>query len=164
MTVTIRRLEAGDVETISAAFEASGKVAELYARYLREQQSGGRLVLIAADDFAGYLTVDFRSGYQPFREAGVPEITDLNVLPARRRRGIGTALMDAAEAEIARRSSTAGIGVGLYADYGAAHLMYLARGYRPDGCGVAYRRERVEPGATVRVDDDLTLMMTRSVA
>jgi GNAT superfamily N-acetyltransferase len=161
MTVTIRRLAAGDVETISAA---SGRVAEIFARYLREQEAGGRLVLVASDDFAGYLTVDFRSGYQPFREAGVPEITDLNVLPARRRRGIGTALMDAAESEIARRSSTAGLGVGLYADCAPAHLMCLARGYRPDGGGLVYRRERVEPGSTVRVDDDLNLMMTRCVA
>jgi GNAT superfamily N-acetyltransferase len=167
MTITIRRLAVGDIETITAAFTAvgwPGKDAGLYTRYLREQEAGERLVLLAADDLAGYLTVDLHSGYPPFREAGVPEITDLNVLPQRRRRGIATALMDVAESEIARRSATAGIGVGLYADYGPAHLMYLARGYRPDGRGVVYRGEQVEPGATVRVDDDLTLMMTRRVA
>jgi hypothetical protein len=39
--------------------------------------------------------------------------------------------------------------------------MYLKRGYLPDGRGLAYRFTTVCPGATVRVDDDLNLMMTR---
>lgn len=52
---------------------------------------------------------------------------------------------------------------GLYADYTAAHLMYLSRGYRPDGRGLACRGTPVEPGAPVRVDTDLALMMTTRV-
>jgi hypothetical protein len=39
--------------------------------------------------------------------------------------------------------------------------MYLKRGYLPDGRGVAYEFRSVIPGATVRVDDDLNLMMSR---
>jgi hypothetical protein len=69
--------------------------------------------------------------------------------------------MDAAESVIAERSVTAGLGVGLYADYAAAHRMYLKRGYLPDGQGIAYEFQPVAPGATVRVDDELNLMMTR---
>jgi GNAT superfamily N-acetyltransferase len=111
--------------------------------------------------FAGYVTVVWVSGYRPFAEAGIPEIQDLNVLPQFRRRGIASALMDAAEAAIATRAETAGIGVGLYADYGAAHLMYLRRGYLPDGRGIAYRGATVAPASRVPVDDDLVLMMAR---
>ena len=87
----------------------------------------------------------WRAGYTPFREAGIPESQDLNVLPQFQRRGIGSAIMDAAEALILTRSDIAGIGVGLYADYAAVHLMYLGRGYLPDGGGVAYRSTTVAP-------------------
>jgi ribosomal protein S18 acetylase RimI-like enzyme len=111
--------------------------------------------------FAGYVTVVWVSGYRPFAQAGIPEIQDLNVLPQFRRRGIASALMDAAEAAIAARAETAGIGVGLYADYGAAQLMYLRRGYLPDGRGIAYRGATVAPATRVPVDDDLVLMMAR---
>jgi ribosomal protein S18 acetylase RimI-like enzyme len=111
--------------------------------------------------FAGYVTVVWVSGYRPFAAAGIPEIQDLNVLPQFRRRGIASALMDAAEAAIAARAETAGIGVGLYADYGAAQLMYLRRGYLPDGRGVAYRGATVAPATRVPVDDDLVLKMVR---
>ncbi|MFC0527109.1 GNAT family N-acetyltransferase [Phytohabitans kaempferiae] len=129
----------------------------------RGQQAGTRAAFVSWWDggFAGYLTVRWTSDYAPFRAAGVPEIVDLNVLPQFRRRGIASTLMDAAEGLIATRSDTAGIGVGLYADYAAAHLMYLRRGYLPDGRGVAYRGANVEPAASVRVDDDLALMLIR---
>ncbi|WP_199511210.1 GNAT family N-acetyltransferase [Nucisporomicrobium flavum] len=165
----IRLLEEHDLEEIPAAFAAigwPGKDAALYRSYLSDQREGSRTVLVAAVDgrFAGYLTVHWRSGYEPFRAAGTPEITDLNVLPHLRRRGIARALMDRAEALIAERSPTAGIGVGLYADYAAAHLMYLRRGYLPDGRGVAYGATPVPPGTPVRVDDDLALMMTRPLS
>jgi RimJ/RimL family protein N-acetyltransferase/predicted N-acetyltransferase YhbS len=164
----IRLLEARDIEEIPPAFAAvgwPGKHTAQYRAYLSDQEEGARAVLVATVEgrFAGYLTVQWRSTYEPFRSAGIPEITDLNVLPHLRRRGIAWALMDRAEALIAERSQTAGIGVGLYADYTAAHLMYLRRGYLPDGRGVAYRGAPVPAGTPVRVDDDLALMMTRSL-
>ncbi|MEV4636872.1 GNAT family N-acetyltransferase [Actinoplanes sp. NPDC049548] len=162
----IRELTEPDVATIPAAFAAlgwPGKEESQYRRYLDEQRRGKRVVLVAVLDgrFAGYLTVEWDSGYAPFRDAGIPEITDLNVLPSVRRRGVASALLDRAEGLIATRSPTAGIGVGLYADYAAAHLLYLRRGYLPDGRGVAYGGKPVEPEAPVRVDDALALMMTR---
>ena len=109
----------------------------------------------------GYVTVIWDSSYRPFRDAGIPELSDLNVLPQFRRQHVGSALMDAAESVIAARSTTAGLGVGLDADYAAAHLMYLKRGYLPDGRGIAYQFTPVAPGATVRLDDHLNLTMTR---
>jgi GNAT superfamily N-acetyltransferase len=157
-----------DIAPVSAAFTAlgwPGKTPDLYRGYLAEQRAGARDALTVRLDgeLAGYVTVVWRSGYRPFRDAGIPEIADLNVLPRLRRHGAGTALMDAAEALIATRGGTAGLGVGLYADYAAAMRIYLRRGYRPDGRGVAYDYVPVRPGGRVRVDDSLTLMMTRDL-
>jgi GNAT superfamily N-acetyltransferase len=164
--VDIRPLKDADVDVIPPAFAAvdwPGKPAEQYQRYLREQAAGDRLVLVALVDdiFAGYLTLLWRSAYPPFRDGGIPEIQDFNVLPGFRRRGIGTALMDAAEKAVAERGNTVGIGVGLYTDYGSAQRMYARRGYVPDGRGVIYQGVVVRPGETVRVDDGLVLMMSR---
>ena len=71
--------------------------------------------------------------------------------------------MDPAEEHEGTRSRVAGIGVGMNADYGPAHVMYLERGNRPDGRGVTYRGETVPPRA-FRVDNDLALMMTKRLS
>ncbi|MEE6256931.1 GNAT family N-acetyltransferase [Plantactinospora sonchi] len=164
--ITVRPLLPADVDLLPAAFAEvnwPGKTADQYRRYLAEQAVGTRSVLVASLDgsFAGYLTVAWQSGYAPFRSAGVPEIQDLNVLPRFRRRRVAWTLMDQAEELVAERSATAGIGVGLYVNYSAAHLMYLRRGYLPDGRGVTYRGSVALPGTPVRVDDDLVLMLIR---
>ena len=83
------------------------------------------------------------------------------MLPEYRQRGIGTRLMDAAEELAFSRSPAVGIGVGMYADYGAAQRMYVRRGYVPDGRGLTYNNRVVEPGETVCVDDDLVLHFTK---
>jgi ribosomal protein S18 acetylase RimI-like enzyme len=155
----------GEIPQAFAPLGWPGKDADLYRRYLAEQDSGVRDGLVASvgSQIAGYVTVGWRSDYLPFRDAGIPEIQDLNVLPAFRRQHVGTALMDAAESAIRARGDTAGLGVGLYGEYGPAQLLYLRRGYLPDGRGLAYGFVTVAPGATVRVDDDLTLMMTRAL-
>ncbi|TDW15635.1 GNAT family N-acetyltransferase [Kribbella kalugense] len=157
----IRPLRPDDPPVISAALNALGwdKPESQYVRYLAEQEAGTRDVLVATVDgaYVGYVTVYWVS---PYFET-IPEISDFNVLPSYRRRGIGSALMDAAEAKVAERSAVVGIGVGLYADYGSAQRMYVRRGYIPDGRGVLYKLEQVPPGETVRIDDDAILMFTK---
>ena len=163
----ITPLRREDPPLIAAAFTAIGwdKPEAQYVRYLDEQTAGDRPVLVARVDgvFAGYLTVVWVPHYEPFREAGIPEIQDFNVLPHYRRRGIGTALMDAAEALISTRGETAGIGVGLYPDYGPAQRLYVLRGYLPDGRGIAWNGMNVTPMQEVMVDDDLALYFTRNL-
>ena len=114
-----------------------------YDRYLEEHLAGTRVTLVAiAEDDAnghtviGYVNLLWHSDYPRFAEASVPEINDLNVLAEWRRRGVGTALIAAAEA-VARDAERAivGIGVGLTADYDAARRLYPALGYVPDGHG-----------------------------
>jgi GNAT superfamily N-acetyltransferase len=164
----IRPMTAQDVPAMVTAFAAlgwPGKGPDLYHRYIARQSAGECRTYFAEYDggFAGYVVVVWRSPYPPFAQAGIPEITDLNVLPGHRRRGIGNALLSAAEATIAERAEVAGLGVGLYADYGAAQRIYARRGYVPDGRGVMYDNEPVPPGATIRLDDDATLMMTKTL-
>ena len=161
----IRLLEMQDIPGIVAAFQQLGwnKPASQYENYLLEQELGARNVYVALveEAFAGYLTICWSSSYEPFRSEGIPEIVDLNVLPGFRRRGIGTQLMDRAESEIAVVSSTAGIGVGMTADYGAAHRLYVLRGYVPDGRGLHYRGYRVRHAENITVDDTLALYLTK---
>jgi GNAT superfamily N-acetyltransferase len=165
MTFTIRPLTASDPAAIFAAFDAAGweKPLSTFTTYLDDEEAGRRSTLVAtqSERIAGYVTVNWRSPYEPFD--GMPEIQDFNVLPAYRRRGIGTGLMDAAEALVATRSEVVGLGVGLYADYGTAQRMYVRRGYLPDGRGVIYDHRQVPPGELVRLDDDAVLMFTKSL-
>jgi GNAT superfamily N-acetyltransferase len=165
--VTIRPLRAADAAPIADAFAAIGwsKPREQYERYFAEQEAGERRVWVAEVDgrFAGYVTLSWRPVYPPFRDEGIPEIQDLNVLPDHRRRGIGAALLDAAESAAGERGPMVGIAVGLGGDYGAAQRLYVRRGYVPDGNGIAWRGRTVGFGEQVAVDDDLVLCFTRRV-
>ncbi len=165
MNINIKLLEAQDIPGVTAAFDNTvwDVPASFLERFLAEQDRGGRTVLAAyADgDFTGYVTIKWQSDYPPFAEKGIPEINDLRVLPDFRRRGIATALVDEAEKRIFERLPIAGIGVGLYADYGAAQRMYILRGYVPDGLGLFCKGQHVKPGQEVTVDDDLVLYFTK---
>lgn len=166
----IRDIRRADPPIIAAAFSAQGwhKPESQYQQYLAEHLAGRRRVLIAevslAPDppaFAGYLTIVWESEYPPFREAGIPEIVDFNVLIKHRRMGIGSALMDEAERLVAERAPIVGIGVGLTPDYGPAHILYVKRGYIPDGRGLFYRGHHLQWGETCTINDELSLNFTK---
>ena len=161
----IRPMEASDADAMAAAFQAIGwtKSTEVYRGYYSEQEAGTRNVLVATIDgeFTGYVTVQWYAAYEPYKRDGLPEIEDLNVLPAYQRRGIGSALLDASESLAVGRADGVGIRVGLTAEYGAAQRLYVQRGYVPDGRGIAWKGEPVKHGAEVRADDDLTLCMRK---
>ncbi len=163
----IRPLTEDDPERISAAFARQGwdKPVAQYQRYLQEQSDGARAVFVAEcdGDFAGYVTLVWVSQYPPFRSRNIPEIVDLNVLKLFQRRGIGSALLEAAEKRIAGRSPVVGLGVGLTADYGPAQRLYVKRGYVPDGHGISYDGHFVAHGDGVYADDYLALFLTRDL-
>lgn len=164
----IRLMETGDIPHIATAFQEIGwhKPVSLYERYLIEQAQEVRDVFVAFVEaqFAGYLTVCWKSTYEAFREKNIPEIVDFNVLPKFRRMGIGSQLMDQAERAIAKVSPVAGIGVGMTPDYGAAQRLYILRGYVPDGLGLHWRDHYVRYGEQVKVDDNLALYLTKALS
>ena len=142
---------------------------EGYFQHVIEQQGRAELILLVASidtNFAGHCKLVWQPHYKPFRDAGIPEIQDLNVVPKYRRQGVASALMDKCEALIIEHSPTkiAGIGFGLYGDYGAAQRLYIKRGYVPDGRGMMYHDEPVEPGKVYPVDDDLVLRLTKDLS
>lgn len=165
--VRIRSLQQHDANVIAAAFTDIGwhKPASQFLLYLAEQASGRRIVLIATvgGAFAGYVTLVWEPTYPYFRQCGIAEVQDLNVLPVHRRRGIATRLVDMAEHLASARSPTIGIGVGLHPGYNAAQRMYVLRGYVPDGRGVAYDGRYVAEGEQVVFDDHLVLYFTKAL-
>ena len=137
-----------------------------YFASLLERQAQGDVTLLlalAGSSYLGHCCITWRSAYPGFRERDIPETQDLNVRPDYRRRGIGSALLDEAEQRIAGRSDYAGIGFGLYADYGAAQRLYIKRGYVPDGRGLHYGANPAIAGETYRVDDDLVLYLVKQL-
>jgi len=159
-------LRASDLAEVSSAVVALGgeKPRSQYERYLAEQDAGMRDCLVARCDGAisGYVTINWHSDYPPFRDEGIPEIQDFNVLPAFRRRAIGTRLMDEAERIVFARTAAIGIGFGLHHDYGAAQRLYVLRGYVPDGRGITTHGRRVNWGDEVKIDDDLVLYLIKT--
>lgn len=163
----LRALDNTDPNVMAAAFTSIGyvKPVTLFQRYLAEQSLGTRLCWVAHLNtaFAGYVTLNWEPAYPFFAEQKIPEIQDLNVLPYFRRKGIGTSLVDQAEAQIACRSDIIGIGVGLHPGYNDAHRLYVKRGYIPDGRGITYRNRYLLEGDQVILDDDLVLHMVRRI-
>lgn len=165
--IRLRPISLEDCEAISLAFTNQGwdKPVTQYKRYLALQNSGERDVIIAQVDgaFAGYLTILWTSEYGPFHQAGIPEIVDFNVLKRFQRRGIGNKLMDEAERRIAQHSPMAGIGVGLVEDYGPAQVLYVKRGYIPDGRGATYQGRPIAYHSQLTAGDDLILHLAKNL-
>lgn len=167
MEIMIRELREEDAQIISNSFKEQGweKPVDLYMNYLEEQNRGERVSLIAEVDgaFAGYVNVIWKSYYPSFVERGIPEINDLNVLITYRRQGIGSQLMDKAEEIMKGRSGIAGIGVGLTPDYGNAQILYVRRGYIPDGKGIHNGQHYITNGESAVVNDDLVMYLTKQL-
>jgi ribosomal protein S18 acetylase RimI-like enzyme len=156
-------MRSADVRLLDEAYGL--RLPSKFMLYLEEQRADERSVLIACTGkrVVGFVTVRWQSLYPPFREAGIPEIVDLDVLPEFRRRGTGSALMDHAERLIKTRSSVAGIAVGLAADYGAAQRLYSKRGYVPDGRGLWLSDHYVQDGEHIPVGDDALLYLIKDL-
>lgn len=166
-TIHIRQAKHEDAAWMQEDFSRIGwSKPEGYFAACCQQQDAGELVLLLAEidgDFAGHCKVVWKPNYPYFRENGIPEAQDLNVLGQYRRQGVATRLMDEAEQRIGQRSAVAGIRFGLYGDYGAAQRMYVRRGYIPDGCGITYQDAYVTPGQSYPVDDDLVLGLVKQL-
>ncbi|SRR5260221_6004771 len=136
--LSIKLLDAVDIEGIVHTFSKWGKKAKLFERYLDEQQRGERIVLIAilGPRVVGYTTLIWRSPRETFLAQNIPEIMDLNVITNVQGRGIGSSLIRACEKAAAERSyPIIGICPGQTAQYAKAQRLYPALGYSTIGYG-----------------------------
>ncbi len=166
--IKIRSMKESDISVISKYISdlGWGSKTDTLKKYLFEQSSGERDIFIAEYDgeLAAYVTILWIPSYKPFNEKNIPEIKDLFAFYEYRKKGIATQLMDKAESRIKEKGyKTVGLGVGLYSDYGTAQRMYIKRGYNFDGLGINYDGEILKSGIDVRVDDSLTLSMTKEI-
>ena len=167
--ITIRVLKSADFTILNKLFGLGtiyNKPPERWATYLAETNAKKRLAVVAevSGEVVGYCTLKFYSQYSPFRESDTPEVSDLGVAEAFRKRGVGRELVVYLE-KIAQQkgSRQIGIGFGLYGDYGPAQRLYVKMGYIPDGHGVTYNYEKITPGKEYKVDDDLILWFTKEL-
>ncbi len=165
MNIIIGRAGHDDAAWMQESFPEIGynKPDGYFAECCRLQDEGKLILLVATVDgnYAGHCKVVWEPNYPHFKENKIPETQDLNVMGKYRRQGIASKLMDETERLIGERSDWAGIGFGLYGDYGAAQRMYILRGYVPDGKGIAYNDVYVTPGESYRVDDGLVLGLVK---
>ena len=165
--LTIRKIERADADRLLHEFRRQGwaKPREVLEGYYEEQRRGERTVLIAdcQGETAGYITLRPTASAGPFAGRGIPELTDLIVFIRFQRRGIGSRLLEAAEKAAASSGSAVTLGVGLHSGYGPAQRLYVKRGYIPDGSGVWFRDQPLDPYADCRNDDELILYMSKKL-
>jgi|SRR5580765_7881965 len=164
----IRELRADDVPRIIAV---NGGAAwngglEKWNLRLTEHEAGKRIILLAVEDtnILAYGSLVWSPAYPVFRKLNIPEIQDLVVMQQRRQEGIGSRLITALEQRVRQQGHLqVGLGVGLYADYGAAQRLYVRLGYIPDGRGITCNYLPAAGGLSFRVDDDLLLWLVKSL-
>lgn len=166
--ISIRLAQDSDVESLYRLIEELGnaKPVEYFETNLAEQKLGKRhLYLIEHNQIlTGYGILNWQPRYSLYKKLNIPEVQDLNITPAKRRQGFATAFIEFCENELRKNNvDMIGISVGLTKDYGPAQRLYFKLGFEPDGCGVSYDRSPVSHGEMHPVDDNLCLMMIKSL-
>lgn len=143
--VIVRPLRVHEVELLHASMPASGriidgKLSHYHATRFRTQEEGDAEYLVAwvGDEAAGHVLVRWRGSHDPYLlTQGVrdPYVEGLAVKTAFQSRGIGHALMLAAEETTRRRQlTTLGLSVGV--ENARARRLYARLGYRETALGV----------------------------
>ncbi len=167
-TIAVRKADTQDLPSLWDMTRSFGKEhdADYFEHCLNLQAQGKREVLIVSSDGidAGYGMLNWIPKYALFKKLGIPEIQDLNVVPAFRQRGLASYFIKHCE-DVARQKGheEMGIAFGLYSSYGPAQRLYIKLGYIPDGQGVTYDRKQIAHGDFKPVDDDLCLMLIKAL-
>jgi len=109
----------------------------------------------------GYAVLNDQPKYSLYARLNIPEIQDIFVLPDARQQGIATHLIEYCESICT--ADMIGISVPVSPQFGPAQRLYNKLGYQPDGNGVTYDREPVVNDSTVKVDDQLCLMLIKDL-
>lgn len=167
LNLSIRDMELEDAQIFYHTYLSYGWHSSLdtYLKYFNEQKENKRKVFIAVYDgnVAGICTLVINPDEGPFGNKGIPEIVDLSVFYDKHNKGIGNKLLDVAEGEAAKLCDMVYLAVGVHSGYGAAHRIYIKRGYMPDGSGVWYKGKQLEQYAPCSNDDDLLLFLSKKL-
>ena len=167
INLSIRDMELEDAEIFYNTYLSYGWHPSLdtYIRYFNEQKEKIRKVFVAVYDgnVAGICTLVLNPQEGSFGNKNIPEIVDLSVFTDKHNKGIGNKLLDIAEEEAAKLSDLVYLAVGVHSGYGAAHRIYIKRGYIPDGSGVWYQGKQLEQYADCCNDDDLLLFLSKKL-
>jgi GNAT superfamily N-acetyltransferase len=168
MTAAVVEIAEEDPARLAEVFAGSPlhRPVEAFALLLAQHRAWERVVLVGWLDgkAVAHGSLVWEPTYPPFRQAGIPEIQDVNVAPPYRRRGVASAILDRAEQLAASRAAVVGIGFGLHPGYRAAQRLYVRRGYVPDGQGVFCRGRFLEENETIVLDDGPVLYLTKDLA
>ena len=167
-TFAVRQATQEDIKILYELYERLGKDDNGYFEACFEKNC---IILIASQEInnqvedVGFGVLNFEPKYKLYKTLDIPEVQDLNVLADMRRQGVGSMLLEAFEyIAMDRGCEEIGISVGLSREYGPAQRLYVHMGYIPDGYGIAYDREHVEPDKHYPVNDDLCLMMIKELS
>lgn len=139
---------------------------EYYERCIERHNFGELMIVLYLENgrAIGFALLNWQPKYSLFKRLGIPEIQDLNVLSSYRRQGIGRQIIHFCENLATEKGhDTMGIGVGLDSTFGAAQRLYISMKYIPDGNGVCYDRMQVSKGEFKPIDENLSLMMTKTL-
>lgn len=157
----IREASKDDVSLLYKLYDTIGQKDDGYFEHVFERGTPVYLIF-EGGEAAGFCLLNWQPRYRLYRKLDIPEIQDLNIVPAHRRKGLATSLIKWCEGVArAKGKESIGISVGLTKDYGPAQILYTNLGYVPDGNGVTYDREGVHTGRAYPMDDNLSLMMTK---
>lgn len=170
MSGHVRLLEKDDIQALVNRFcfpwSSVQATTEKWTRYFEEYQKKIRTVYVIEKEaeLIGYASLLHVSEYPAFKQAGIPEIHDVWIAKESRMKGYGKMLILHLE-QSARLENyeKIGLGVGLYADYGAAQRLYTQLGYIPDGQGISCNYQPTIPGEVYPLDDALILWMTKNI-
>ena len=139
---------------------------ERLLRFWQEMLDGKRLILTAwgPDGFLGHVTLQAQSEYPPFRKHHIPEIVDVWVQPHVRQQGIGQILLERAVDQAKKQHAPAvGMGVGITAEYGPAHILYGKNGFAPDGSGLWVDGVQVGEREKITLGPEAILMWVKAL-
>jgi len=165
--VRIRSMEQADVTPLFESFAHHGwhKPAETFRGYLDDQRHGVRACYVAevGGAIAGCCTLLWESPYAPFNTAGIPEIAELNVLPPYRAVTV-SAVRCSTPSRVLPVRVVQGSGWAMaFTPITAEHSDYTYAVVTCLTAAASCKYRAVEPGQSIPIDDDATLMLTRAL-